>query len=130
MKISLLVGLSTIAISAICVVLYKNIKNKDDDKNRSTLLDLKKVLDDPFVKKQIVDEISFRTYGKWLQEHDFPSFTGYKFFILKTKEIYNYIFVITDAEYNVIDSSYVTGKSIDTTFANKISEEVNEIKID
>ena len=87
------------------------------------------------------EEITMRTFGHWIKEHDFPSFTGYKFFIIKGHEIDEYAkkthsdckcvygFCITDAQFNIIDGCVYASNRVDSNFANKITDDVCEIKI-
>ena len=139
MKTTLVIGL----VVALCVTgVYAYLKNRNKGCLKSGLLSLKRLLQlKPQLEIRKEDEISMRTFGKWIKEHDFPSFTGYKFFIIKGQDIkkyakknnpdceYAYGFCITDALFNVIDGCIYTSRSVESGFANKITDDVCEIKI-
>ncbi len=139
MKTTLVIGL-IVAIGVTGVYAY--LKNRNKDGSKSGLSTLKRLLQlKPQLEIRKEDEISMRTFGKWIKEHDFPSFAGYKFFIIKGQDIneyakknntyceYAYGFCITDAQFNVIDGCIYTSKTVESGFANKITDDVCEIKI-
>lgn len=141
MKTTLVMGL-VVALGVGVTGVYVYLKNRNQDGLKSKLSTLKKLLQiKPQLEIRKEDEISMRTFGKWIKEHDFPSFTGYKFFIITGLDIdkyakknnpdceYAYGFCITDAQFNVIDGCIYTSRSVEPSFINKITDYVCEIKI-
>lgn len=109
------------------------------DKLKELIKGLRGPIVSPKTPMRKVDLISMRTFGDWIKEHDMPSFSSYKFIILKgqnlideklNKENLNvYVFCITDAKSNIIDSCIYLCDKIDATFASKVTNKVNEIVI-
>lgn len=139
MKTTLVIGL---AVALGVAGVYAYLKNRNKDGLKFELSTLKKLLQlKPQLEIRKEDEISMRTFGKWIKEHDFPSFTGYKFFIIKDMDINKYAkknnpdcecaygFCITDAQFNVIDGCIYTSRSVEPSFVKKITDDVCEIKI-
>lgn len=139
MKTTLIIGL-VVTLGATGV--YAFLKNRNKDVLKSGLSNLKRLLQlKPQLEIRKEEEISMRTFGKWIKEHDFPSFAGYKFFIIKSQDINQYAkknypdcehaygFSITDAKFNVIDGCIYTSRSVEYSFENKITDDVCEIKI-
>jgi hypothetical protein len=143
MKTAYIIGtVVLVAVGAVAANFFIRNKNKEDNQKTSKLSSLK-IKNFFRIKPQIeireTDQLSLRVFGSWIKEHDFPTFTGYKFFIIKDQNLVekdknpdNLIvhgFCITDSEFNVIDACVYMSKEIDSSFASKVIEEVNEIVI-
>ena len=153
MKAFLIIGgLVVVGATALCV--YKNRHTLNHQTNRSNekssnwgqgLIDKNK---NKFVSQRIdlreVESISMRTFGSWLKEQDFPSYDGYRLYILNAdtfpKEYfakaseeyvtaYRYGFAITDSNMNIMSACLILAKNVDESFKAKIVSEVNEIHI-
>ncbi len=140
MKTAFIIGSVVFAAGAVATYIFLKNKNKGDDQKSSKFSSLKNFFRiKPQLEIRETDQISLKVFGSWIKEHDFPSFTGYKFFIIKDQNLIgkdknpNNLFVhgfcITDSEFNVIDACVYLSKDVDSSFASKVVEEVNEIVI-
>lgn len=140
MKTAFIIGSVVFAAGAVAAYIFLKNKNKGYDQKSSKFSSLKNFFRiKPQLEIRETDQISLKVFGSWIKEHDFPSFTGYKFFIIKDQNLIgkdknpNNLFVhgfcITDSEFNVIDACVYLSKDVDSSFASKVVEEVNEIVI-
>lgn len=140
MKTAFIIGTTLVATGIVVAYICLKNKNKNGNQKTSKLSSLKNFFRiKPQFEIRETDRISLKVFGSWIKEHDFPSFTGYKFFIIKDQNLIgkdknpnNLIvhgFCITDAEFNVIDACVYLSKDIDSSFASRVVEEVNEIVI-
>ena len=142
MKTEFIIGLVVVAIGATCVYAYLKNNNNGERKHSLDFNFLKKILHFKFQPEiREVESISMRSFGAWIKEHDFPSFAGYRFFIAKgqdvqefvkkknPKDLYAHGFCITDSDFNIIDVCIFLSNNIEENFADKIKDNVCEIKI-
>lgn len=139
MKTALIIG-SVVAASAVVAYIYLKNKNNSESQQTSKNAFLKNIFkNESQCEIREVDSLSMRTFGSWIKEHDFPTFAGYKFFVIKDQnmidkkknpnDLYVHGFCITDAKINIIDKCIYLSKEVDSSFATKVANDVNEIVI-
>lgn len=140
MKTALIIGSVVVAASAVAACIYfkkRNIFESQQSSKNSFLRNIFK--NESQFEIREVEALSMRTFGSWIKEHDFPTFAGYKFFVIKDQnmidkkknpnDLYVYGFCITDAKINIIDKCIYLSKEVDSSFATRVVNDVNEIVI-